>query len=96
MDCAPTDERVTAKELQDLAASFECPVWEVSALTGQNIEESIKSIVREVRRNRENQYFLSGEKTKKQELHDPKIPTTLEARNQACLGTSLVPSIGFS
>jgi hypothetical protein len=90
VDIDPTPERVPTKEIQDLAISFNCPLWEVSAVTGQNIEESIKSIIKEVKKYKENQYFFSGEKKSRKELHNPSIPPFLDARNQPCANTRVV------
>lgn len=47
------DRQVTIQEGRDLAKSLKCAFFETSAKTGQNVEESIFELIRDIRRYRE-------------------------------------------
>jgi hypothetical protein len=77
---------VTRQQLYDFASRWDAPVFEVSAISGFQVEMSLVTLLQNIRKNREVSNFVvtpAGEKkTKREEILDPMIPNYLTSRKE--------------
>ena len=84
---------VTRQQLYEFAVRWDAPVFEVSAISGFQVEFSLITLLQSVRKNRESLNFVvtpTGEKkTKKEEHLDPMIPNYLTSRKENLVGKNI-------
>jgi hypothetical protein len=80
------------KQLADLAATYDCPYYEVSAKNGTGIQESVYGILKEIKKYNDLQPFVmpTSDKKPKPELYSPLIPPYLNSRTEALQTATLV------
>eukprot|EP01114_Cavostelium_apophysatum_P014287 TRINITY_DN3663_c0_g1_i1.p1 TRINITY_DN3663_c0_g1~~TRINITY_DN3663_c0_g1_i1.p1 ORF type:complete len:1285 (-),score=268.60 TRINITY_DN3663_c0_g1_i1:39-3893(-) len=86
-----TDARVvTVEQLRELAIELGCNYFEVSALNGQNIDKSIRGLIKEMKYRRLDLSLSSQKNQNNSKIIEPILPSFLENRNQTYLTSHLM------